>query len=201
MSNYKWAVSSWIPACKEFEKFEHRKVECTHYRSGTYNWREKDCSRTKRRLVCPDSIHCSSVEFIRCNRKISLPEQTFSHQHLVNTWEIFGDVIYFNSAICWESRNFQEVYTELLPQIIGFSELKSVLRIPICPTHMVHKIILPYRCVMTSEHIWTWNFREKNKKKNQGHCLVFRLKLKMLINLMRIKSHVSYWSNLNWTES
>lgn len=27
MSDYKWAMSSWIPVCKEFEKYEHENVE------------------------------------------------------------------------------------------------------------------------------------------------------------------------------
>lgn len=107
MSSHKWAVSSSMPTCKEFEKFEHRKVECTHHRSGTHKWREKDCSRTRRKLMCPDSICYSSGEFIKCNRrKRSLSQCTFSSQYLVTIWEIFGDVVYFNSAIWWDGRNF-----------------------------------------------------------------------------------------------
>ena len=54
---------------------------------------------------------------------------------VINIWEVFGDVVYFKSAIWWDCRNFQKLYTELLSQIISILELKSVLRIPVCPAH------------------------------------------------------------------
>lgn len=59
--------------------------------------------------------------------------------------------------------------SELPPQIMEFLKLKSVQRNPICLIPMVHKIILPYRCVMTPEHTELGNSGgKKHKKQNKN---------------------------------
>lgn len=51
--------------------------------------------------------------------------------------------------------------------------------------------MLPHRCFMTSEdtELETLGKKQQPQQKSKTRTLVFRLKLKMLINRMRIKGH------------